>query len=557
MLRSIRYVALALCLCLLAGCTPGPQAPETAASTSSGESGTEPSEEKRPQSFGLTYQPDAGCNPYTCTRLANRPLISLMYQGLFSVTSQYRAEPVLCESYSCTSDWKTYRFRLAAATFSDGSPLTAQDVVASLEAAKGSPVYGDRLRHVTKITPEGEDVTLTLDTPYDNLPVLLDIPIVRSGDVGEKEPLGTGPYAMAAGGTALSRRRDWWSDYPPVVEFDTITLSQTSTPSEIRDQFEFGQTDLVCGDPGSAAYVEYRCDYELWDCATGILLYLGCNRGGSSPFANGTVRAALTQGVDRAALVEVYRGFAQEACLPASPEADCYDDALASSYGYDPAAFSGALAEAGLQNTTATLLVCSDQPVRVTAAQAVADSLTACGLQVTVSALEGEKYQEALQAGNFDFYLGEVRLSPNFDLSPFFQENGALTYGGMSNPELYDLCRKALENSGNYGELHQAVMESGQLCPLLFRTYAVFATRGTVSELLPGLDSVFHTANSRQLTDARSDWEGPDQTTPPAETEAPEEDTSWEEPTEEELPEESPWEEPTEEEPPEEDPSGE
>ena len=55
------------------------------------------------------------------------------------------------------------------------------------------------------------------------------------------------------------------------------------------------------------------------------------------------MRAALTHGVDRAALMEVYRGFAQEAYLPASPEADCYDSALAASYGYDPAAFSGAI----------------------------------------------------------------------------------------------------------------------------------------------------------------------------------------------------------------------
>ena len=107
----------------------------------------------------------------------------------------------------------------------------------------------------------------------------------------------------------------------------------------------------------------------------------------------------------------MYRGFAQEAHLPASPEADCYDSALAASYGYDPAAFSGALGEAGLQNTTATLLVCSDQPVRVTAAQTVADGLTACGLEVTVNALEGE-YQEALQAGNFDFYLGRCACLP-------------------------------------------------------------------------------------------------------------------------------------------------
>ena len=111
-------------------------------------------------------------------------------------------------------------------------------------------MYGDRLRHVTKITPEGDQVTLTLDTPYDNLPVLLDIPIVRSGDVEAEGTPGHRPLRHGRRGTALNRRRDWWSEYPPAVEFDTIALSQTSTPSEIRDQFEFGQTDLVCRGPG-------------------------------------------------------------------------------------------------------------------------------------------------------------------------------------------------------------------------------------------------------------------------------------------------------------------
>ncbi len=143
------------CACASWRAAPQGRRRRETAPTGQGETATEPPGEDRAKSFGLTYQPEAGCNPYTCTRLANRPLISLMYQGLFSVTSQYRAEPVLCERYSCTSDRKTYRFQLAEATFSDGSPLTAQDVAASLEAAKGSPVYGDRLRHVTKITPEG------------------------------------------------------------------------------------------------------------------------------------------------------------------------------------------------------------------------------------------------------------------------------------------------------------------------------------------------------------------------------------------------------------------
>lgn len=509
--------ALLLSLSMLWGCTAPAQEPPA----------TGPQQESLPvaqefaprdQSFGLTYQADAGFNPYTCTRLVNRALFSLLYQGLFSVTSQYRAEPVLCKSYSCSDDLKTYTFTLLDATFSDGSSLTAQDVLASLQAAMGSPVYGDRLRHVKKmaVSTDGR-LVITLDTAYENLPVLLDIPIVRSQDVAAERPLGTGPYLLAGSGTLrLNRRQDWWSEYPPAVDFETIELSATGTPAEIRDEFEFGLTDLVCADPGAASYVEYRCDYELWDCATGIMLYLGVNSESGSAFDYGTIRSALTHAVDRSELVTIYKGFAEEAYLPASPSADCYDSTLAGAYGYEPETFTAALSDADLRDTAVSLLVNGDYSTRVEAAEAIAAQLNDCGLTVTVSALPGEDYQDALEDGTFDLYLGEVRLSPNFDLSVFYRKWGALNYGSMADVGIQDLCTLALENSGNYYDLFEAVMADGQLCPLLFRTYAVFASRGTVTELLPGLDYVFHTSNARQLSDAKTDWADP--SLPPAST---------------------------------------
>ncbi len=512
-----------LCLSLLSGCAKEPKVPEVTEPVRA-----EQTQTNRAEHYGLSYLPEAGLNPYECTQILNRPVISAMYQGLFIVTSQYRAEPVLCKTYSVSPNLMEYRFQLEPATFSDGTALQAEDVVASLQASRGSPVYGDRLRHVTSIRAESAtEVAITLDTPYENLPVLLDIPVVKAGDVKEARPLGTGPYAIAEHDDSLSlvRRQDWWREYAPAVSFDDIPLSVAATPSDVRDHFEFGTTDLVCADPGSPSYVKYRCDYELWDCATGIMLYLGCNNGGSSPFSSGEVRAALTHGVDRKALVEVYGGFAQAACLPASPESDYYDSALAEEFSYDAEAFSQALRDTGLYDTSARLLVCSDNATRLQAAQTVAQQLTDAGLTVEVMALPWEGYVNALKVGNFDFYLGEVRLSPNFDLSPFFQENGALNYGGMANPEHYGLCLKALENSGNYYDLFSAVMEDGQLCPLAFRTYAVYVTRGSTTGLLPGLDNVFHTANSRQLTQAKTEW--PEEETVPSET------TEGYEPTEE------------------------
>ena len=53
-----------------------------------------------------------------------------------------------------------------------------------------------------------------------------------------------------------------------------------------------------------------------------------------------------------------------------------------------------------------------------------------------------------------------MRLSPNFDLTPFFAVDGAVgAYGGMASGTLYQQNLAALENSGNYYELYKAVMD--------------------------------------------------------------------------------------------------
>ena len=59
-----------------------------------------------------------------------------------------------------------------------------------------------------------------------------------------------------------------------------------------------------------------------------------------------------------------------------------------------------------------------------------------------------------------------------------------------------------MENSGNYYTLHSSVMANGMLCPVLFKSYAVYATRGVISNMYPAIDNVFHSSNGRTLSDA-------------------------------------------------------
>ena len=83
-------------------------------------------------------------------------------------------------------------------------------------------------------------------------------------------------------------------------------------------------------------------------------------------------------------------------------------------------------------------------------------------------------------------------LSANMDLTAFFSSSGALNYGGINDVALYTLCTESLANHGNFYTLHQNVMNDGRVCPILFRSYAIYATRGLLTDLTPARDNVFY-----------------------------------------------------------------
>jgi len=117
--------------------------------------------------------------------------------------------------------------------------------------------------------------------------------------------------------------------------------------------------------------------------------------------------------------------------------------------------------------------------------------LNACGLIVTVVEVGTSEYRKRLSEGEFEMYLGQTKLSPNMDLTPFFSEGGALSYGGLADISRYTLCLQALESESGYYTLHQTVMDQALICPLLFRSYAVYAARGLLTQLQPARDNLF------------------------------------------------------------------
>ena len=128
--------------------------------------------------------------------------------------------------------------------------------------------------------------------------------------------------------------------------------------------------------------------------------------------------------------------------------------------------------------------------------------LTECGLETVTVEQETAVYLRDIRIGKYDLYLGQTRLSTNMDLTPFFHPYGNISRNGVADSVIYDLCLDALENSGNFYNLHKAAADDGSIVPILFGSYAVYATRGLVTNLSPSRDCVFFYTLGRTDADA-------------------------------------------------------
>ena len=513
-----RIIPLLLCLALLIGLFSGCAAEDTPyeptgnalAPEDADVNATIPDENVEQDDFSLAYYPNRSMNPIIATDFTNRTLFSLLYQGLFFINQKNEPVPILCKTYKHSSDYRTFTFFLMDnAKFSDGTPVTVEDALATYTAALKSTYYSGRFVHVKEILISDEGgLSFKLSNPITEFPMLLDVPIIKASQIESEHPLGSGPYVFenSLTGAQLRRNRAWWCSSIAqnlVVMLDSISLMAAESPTQIRDGFEFSDVGVVCADPCTDSYADYRCDRELWNCENGMFLFLSCNVAYSEIFKNDAFRATLTYAIDRKTLAEkYYRGFAQPTTLAVSPSSPYYSPALASKYEYDPVRFIEALGKIKMPEDPIRLLVNKDDSLRLRAARDIAQMLTECGLETVTVEQATKQYLSDVRVGKYDLYLGQTRLSTNMDLTPFFHPYGNMSRNGVADPDIYALCLDALENSGNFYNLHKAVADDGSIIPILFGSYAVYATRGLVTKLSPSRDCVFFYTLGRTDADA-------------------------------------------------------
>ncbi len=366
--------ALVLMLAIIAGIVGLPAIQATLASPTPVATPTE-TIDVRPYRAGLVGRP-VSISPLTARSQADRDLVALIFSGLVRIGPNGTVVPDLAARWSVDDDGKVWTFDLQPdATWHDGEPVTADDVVFTIDVLKDPAYTGPAATSWSEVTVRAESptrVTFTLATPLGGFlqaatqPIapfhlLGGIPIeALPDDPFGQSPIGAGPFALdlldddhvELVPAARFQQQDpggpdVGSGDPSVAPSDSLSTSSPSlrpnrpVPYLHGMEFRFfddvqslaqayrdGDLDAATGlTPDLAMELSSQPDSRLLRYPASTLTAALLNQRPAYPaFRDAGIRTALLAAIDRGALVrDVFASLAAPAQGPIPPSSWLFD----------------------------------------------------------------------------------------------------------------------------------------------------------------------------------------------------------------------------------------
>lgn len=327
-------------------------------------------------------EPQGIFNPYFFVNGWDENVTNVIFSRLIDWDSQGKLVPGLAESWQVSPDNKVYTIKLRPnLTFSDGSPLTAEDVAFTLTVLLDPKYDGDTdisLAHITggadykagkadsvsglKVI---DPLTLQISTDEPGATTLAKIggPVLSKAYYGKNyqrgnldylrtlngKPLGNGPYIydkyIPGQEIRFHANPHFYRGTPPTQRF----IYRVTNPSTNFQLFQTGETDYD-------AFTSRPDDIEQLK----LLGFANINLYGSSDYSevefnlhrpalqDARVRKALIYGLDRQKLIDVvYQGYGKVAIEPIAPISWAYNPDDINPYKYNPEQAKKLLDEAG------------------------------------------------------------------------------------------------------------------------------------------------------------------------------------------------------------------
>lgn len=457
--------------------------------------------------FGDTF------DPYTAKTELNRRLCTLLYDPLFKVDNNYKAKYCLAESADVTAT--TVTVRIKDAVFSDGTPITSNDVMFSYVRAKHSATGGfdSKLYEVTGITPTDEKTvifSLSRSDPY--ILNLLTFPIIKAGTTDKFDsdgmaipPTGSGRFVVSADHENLAPNGNYSESKGSIT---AIRLINAPDGDSIEHYVEIGAVDIYYTDGADGKIV--RMEANRSEINLNRFIYVGINTTNSF-LAQREMRYALSSAIDRSATVSgafygnatVATGFFNPAFKDASSTGTLEKGANKqitienlAKIGYNKLNASGYYENASGFHPAFTILVNSENAARVRAAELICAQAKSSGIEITVVQKPYDGYIQALQSGNFQLYLGETEILPNMDFSGLCAPGGSAAYGvtnsADTNLPLSTAFNSYFAQQLSVNDVSGVLLSEMQQIPICYRKGLLFSSQRIKTQAEGTLTDVFY-----------------------------------------------------------------
>lgn len=404
---------------------------------------------------GLTGEPTNLDFTTTSGSAIPQLLMNNVYEGLVTIDQEGEVQPQLAESWEVNGDRTVYTFTLhEGVTFSDGSPFTADDVVASIGRVQDDWTLSlkSKMDVVRKAEATSDtEVAVTLEHPSNSW--LFDMgtsvgamfPDDLSADLAT-ETVGTGPYTVeevAPGDRiTLAARDDYWGEAPAVQD---VTVRYFADANAQANAVRAGDIDMAYNlqAPDLLAGLERDEDLQVVDgTSTGEVLLALNNT--EPPFDDLRVRRAVMHAIDRKAVLDTAWAGHGELIGSMVPPTDPYYQDLTDAYPYDPERAKELLAEAGAEDLSITFDV-PTRPYAEAVAQVVVSQLKDVGIDAKIVPAEFPAVWLDKVFTEHDYQMSVILHTEARDMLTIFGDPDY--YIGYDNPRVTEVAEKADRSS--------------------------------------------------------------------------------------------------------------
>ena len=430
--------------------------------------------------ISLVFYEDMDINPLTTAVNENHELLKLVYSPLLRLDERLTVHYVLAENVLTEEKTVTVYLR-PNLKFSDGSAVTAGDVVSSLKTVRNTPTspYYARLLNVKSVSEVDErTVRITLREKDVDFVNCLDIPVMKKGGNA-----GCGPYQFGEqGGERVLVPNPNYFLQPKIA---TIYLKKPAGEKDRQNMFSVGLLDVYFAAAESELVFTGGKSFRTQTYAGDNLLYLGMNCS-YGILTNGQVRYYLNQLMERSKLVEnVLLGQAEATAYPFQPAwykatgltqgaawTEPGKKEKAAAYGLTLS--ENVLTDASGQQLTFTLMALQESDMHKAVAQAVADSYALSGVKILPELVDRVTYNTRLAAGEYQLYLGELKTGRTLNPT-LFAAGSVNNFSKGSFPALEEAAAAYKRGEIKLTEFAAVYDEYTPLIPLAYRRGVLFS----------------------------------------------------------------------------------